>query len=423
MSEGARKSFPILAAWRSLISLTTILLLIEFLDEFNYAIGGAALPMQRQDLFMTYAQVGLLLGLPHMINIFVEPVIMLLGDTALRKRLVIGGGVALTLALLLVAVAPSYSVLLVAAILIFPASGAFVSLSQAVLMDLNPGRESQMMARWVVSGSLANLIGPLLLAGLFALAITWRAGFLVMAALALLLTLWTSRQAFPAHKLQSEQAQTPASLKSLVQRELHTLADGLKAAVVNRSLWRWILLLELADLMLDVLTSYIPLYFTDVVGVSETQASLLLSFFMLASLASDLIVVQLLERFPGLKILRWSAALIAVLFPAWLLLPGLAAKIGLIFAIKLFTLGWYTVLMGEAFAAMPERKGTLLALLSVAGIVGSLFPLMVGWAAGHVGLQNAMWLLLLGPLSLLVLVPSPRASYAGTAPPPKGEGV
>ena len=56
----------------------------------------------------------------------------------------------------------------------FPASGAFVSLSQATLMDLNPGREPQMMARWTVSGSLANLIGPLILAGGFALGFGWR---------------------------------------------------------------------------------------------------------------------------------------------------------------------------------------------------------------------------------------------------------
>ena len=418
MSEGVHKSFPFLAAWRSLISLTTILLLIEFLDEFNYGIGGAALPVQRLDLGMTYAQVGLLLGLPHLVNLFVEPILMLLGDTVLRKRLVIGGGFALTLSLLLTATAPSYPVLLAAAIFMFPASGAFVSLSQAVLMDLHPGRESQMMARWVVAGSLANLTGPLLLAVLFALAFSWRTAFLILAGLALLLTLWTARQTFPSHIQKEEAAHPPASLKSLVLREARTLADGLKAALVQRSLWRWILMLQLADLMMDVLTSYTPLYFTDVVGVSETQASLLLSFFMVAALASDLIVVRLLERFPGLRVVRWSAVVIAVLFPAWLLIPGLAAKIGLIFAIKLLTLGWYTVLMGEAFAAMPERKGTLLALLSVSGVIGSLFPWLVGWAAGQVGLQSAMWLLLAGPLSLLILLPSPRTREAGATPPP-----
>jgi FSR family fosmidomycin resistance protein-like MFS transporter len=374
--------------------------------------------VQRLDLGMTYAQVGLLLGLPHLVNLFVEPILMLLGDTVLRKRLVIGGGFALTLSLLLTATAPSYPVLLAAAIFMFPASGAFVSLSQAVLMDLHPGRESQMMARWVVAGSLANLTGPLLLAVLFALAFSWRTAFLILAGLALLLTLWTARQTFPSHIQKEEAAHPPASLKSLVLREARTLADGLKAALVQRSLWRWILMLQLADLMMDVLTSYTPLYFTDVVGVSETQASLLLSFFMVAALASDLIVVRLLERFPGLRVVRWSAVVIAVLFPAWLLIPGLAAKIGLIFAIKLLTLGWYTVLMGEAFAAMPERKGTLLALLSVSGVIGSLFPWLVGWAAGQVGLQSAMWLLLAGPLSLLILLPSPRTREAGATPPP-----
>jgi FSR family fosmidomycin resistance protein-like MFS transporter len=268
------------------------------------------------------------------------------------------------------------------------------------------------MARWVLSGSVANLVGPIFLAGLLGLAFSWRAAFAAMAVMALLLTIWTARQTFPAHLRKEGDLPPPASLKSLIQQEARSLLGGLRAALGNRSLWRWILLLELADLMQDVFTSYTPLYFTDVVGVSEAQASLLLSFFMAAALISDVVVLRLLERFPGRRIVRWSAGAIAVLFPAWMLLPGLGFKIGLVFAIKLLTLGWYTVLMGEAFATLPERKGTSLALLSVAGLLGSVFPWLIGVTAGLVGLQHAMWLLLLGPLSLLALVPARGGSSA-----------
>ncbi len=154
--------------------LATLFLFIEFFDELHYGIQTAALPALRADLGLSYAQVGLLLGLPGVINALIEPVIMLLGDTRCRKWLVVGGGLAICLALLMLAGAQSFTVALLAFVIAFPASGAFVTLSQATLMDLNPGRQAQMMARWTAAGSLGNLIGPLLLAGGFALGWGWR---------------------------------------------------------------------------------------------------------------------------------------------------------------------------------------------------------------------------------------------------------
>jgi MFS transporter, FSR family, fosmidomycin resistance protein len=399
------------AAWRSLLSLSTIFLAIEFIDEFVFGVDGAALPSKRLDLVLTYAQVGMLLGLPHLINAFIEPFLMLLGDTHLRKGLIVGGGLVLTCALALTAVAPSFSWLLVAVILIFPASGAFVTLAQASLMDLHPGRESQMMARWVVSGSLANLVGPLFLGALFALALSWRHAYVVLAALALGLTLWTQQSwivvkgAPPLEPFGApETGWWPAA-----RRQIAGLLRGLREALTHRSLMRWIVLLQLSDLMLDVLTGFMALYFSDVVGVPENRIPFLVGLFTGAGLVSDLLVIYLLERFPGRRVLRFSAAVILVLFPCLLLAPGVGPKIVLAVAVKLLTLGWYTILKGEAYAAMPERKGTVLALDSTAGFFGGLLPWAIGVAAGRVGLAGALWLLLLGPLGLLLWVPgSPR---------------
>jgi len=396
------------AALRSLVSITTLFLLIEFIDEFNYGISGAVLPAQRDDLLLSYSQVGLLLGLPHLVNILIEPFLMLLGDTALRKWLVVGGGVCLALSLLLAAAAPGFGWLLLAAVLWFPASGAFVTLAQATLMDLNPGRESQMMARWVLSGSLANLAGPLFIAGLFALGFSWRTSFIIQACLVLGLTVWAAKMKFP--RSQPAGIENSTSLGAALKAEIDRLRAGVKEALTCWSLLRWIILLQLSDLMMDIYTSYTALYFTDVVGMSEARTSLLLSLFMCASLASDVVVVYLLERYPGRRIVRFSAALVAVLYPLWLLSVAPGWKIALIMLVKLFTLGWYTILMGEAYAALPERKGTVLAIVSLAGVFGGLLPWLVGWLAGRMGLQTAMWLLWLGPLSLLLFVPGVKGA-------------
>ena len=154
---------------RGLTTLAFLFMLIEFFDELNYGVGNVALPAIRTDLGFSYVQVGLLLGLPGIVNTFIEPVLMLLGDTRYRKHIMLGGGLVIALSLIAIASARSFPLVLFGMVIGFPASGAFVSLSQATLMDINPGREPHMMARWTLAGSLANLIGPLVLAGGFAL--------------------------------------------------------------------------------------------------------------------------------------------------------------------------------------------------------------------------------------------------------------
>jgi FSR family fosmidomycin resistance protein-like MFS transporter len=88
-----------------------------------------------------------------------------------------------------------------------------------------------------------------------------------------------------------------------------------------------------------------------------------------------------------------------------LLAPWLWAKIGLIILIKLVTLGWYEVLQGEAFATIPGRSGTVMAINSVVGLAGGVISFVIGWVAARAGLPAAMWILLAGPVCLVLFVP------------------
>ena len=95
-------------ALRAGVSLTFVFLLIEFFDELAYGIDNAVLPVLRQDLAISYAQVGLLLGLPIVVSTVIEPFLMLMGDTHLRKHLVVGGGLAVCLSMFMIAGAGSF---------------------------------------------------------------------------------------------------------------------------------------------------------------------------------------------------------------------------------------------------------------------------------------------------------------------------
>ena len=96
----------------------------------------------------------------------------------------LGGGIVFILSLLAVAGARSFIVLLAAFTVFFPASGAFVSLTQAELMDAWPDRQAQVMARWDLAGSTGAVAGPLLLTAVLAAGGGWRVAYLVLAALA-----------------------------------------------------------------------------------------------------------------------------------------------------------------------------------------------------------------------------------------------
>ncbi len=394
-----------------LLSATFLFLVIEFFDELVYGVQGAALPALRSDLGLTYAQVGLLLGGTSVVSVFIEPLLLLLGDTSLRKMLVVAGGLAIAVAMLLVAGAAAFAQVLLAMIISFPASGAFVTLVQATLMDLNPGREPHTMARWTLAGSLGNLIGPLLLAAGFAMGWGWRWAYAGLAIMGLGLVLQVIRRPFPVLVETAEGGQAPHT-GSIPASKSHSLLGGLWEAVRNPRLLRWIILLQFSDLMLDIFTNYLALYLVDVAGLSHAGASILLGLATVASLGSDLLLVVLLERFPGRSIVRLSAGLVACLYAAWLIVPSaqgslpvLTLKIVLLLAIKLGTLGWYSVLQGEAYASVPGRSGTVTAVGSVAGLLTGGLSWLVGWTAARAGLQAAMWLLLLGPLSLLFFLP------------------
>ena len=139
-------------------------LAIEFVDEFVGGAMGAAWPTIRTDLGLTYVQIGLIFSIPALVGNLVEPILGVLGDVWRRRNLILGGGALFAASLALFASSPGFSLLLIALVLFYPASGAFVNLSQASLMDSAPGRHEQNMARWTFAGSLGIVLGALVMA-------------------------------------------------------------------------------------------------------------------------------------------------------------------------------------------------------------------------------------------------------------------
>jgi FSR family fosmidomycin resistance protein-like MFS transporter len=342
----------------------------------------AAWPVIRHDLSLSYAQVGLLLSIPGLASLALEPAIGVLGDLGRRRALVVGGGLTFAAALLLAAAAPGFGLLLGAFLLISPSSGAFVSLSQATLMDLDPATRERNMVRWNLAGSIGVAAGPLL----FAATRSWRWTFVGLALVALVLTVLVRRLPFDGR------ARGGGFRTAL-------------AALRRREVLRWLAVLELQDLGGDVLYGYLALYFVDVVRVSATTAALVVAVWTGADLVGNIVLLRVLRRVPGTTYVRATALAVAVLFPLFQLVGGLWPKLALIGLVGALHSGWYPVAKGRLYAELPGLSGTAMGISTVTGLLGSALPLAIGLLAERFGLRDAFWLVLLAPVALLIGVP------------------
>jgi FSR family fosmidomycin resistance protein-like MFS transporter len=326
---------------------------------------------------------------PALVSLAVEPVLGVLAVTWRRRALVLGGGAAFAVGLAAAAGASSFWILLVAFAVLYPASGAFVSLSQASLMDLQPERREHNMARWTFAGAVGAVVGPLAVAACVALGLGWRELFLAFALVAVVLTLRVRRS--PEPRVHGERPRVREALRAMTRLEV----------------LRWLVLLELSDLLLDVLLGFLALYFVDVVGTSVGTAGLAVAVWTAAGLVGSAILIPLLGRYDGLRYLRASAAVTGVLFVGFLVVPGVAPKLVLVAAIAVANAGWYPVLQARLYDALGPASGLALT-------VGALFPLnavlplAIAGIAERWGLDVALVPLLAAPLALLVLVPRRR---------------
>jgi len=367
--------------------VVTVLLLIELLDELVFGTREAAWPLVRHDLHLSYGAIGLLLAVPQIGAAVIEPVMGVLADAGWRRLLVVGGGVAFAASLALTGVAWSFPALLLAFVIFYPASGAFVSLSQATLMDLDPARRERHMARWTLAGSIGVVVGPLVLTAALATGHGWRSAFLACAVLTLPLVALARRA---PHGVRPP---TPVTA-------------GVRTALAALRTWqvlRWLVLLEAGDLVGDLLNGYLALYVVDSAGARPAQAGIAIVVFTLAGLVGDALLLPLLTRVSGVAYIRAGALGVLAAYPAFLLAPGFLPKLVPLALIGLLRAGWYAIAQAGLYAELPEASGSVLVLTNVGGLLAGCFPLLFGVVADQAGVGTAMWLLLLGPAVMLVL--------------------
>jgi len=344
------------------------------------------------------------------------PLGVLAGEGKRRRLAMLAGGVVFVLTLLGVASARSFAVLLGAFVAFYPASGAFVSLTQAELMDTWPDRHAQVMARWELAGSTGAVAGPLLLAAVLASGGGWRDAYLVLAGLAALAWLGRCLRGPRVAGTGTAEAVREAGVKDAAEGRLWRVRAGeVLEALRDWGTVRWLVLLQVADLLGDVFTGFLALYLVDVGHLRPAIAAFAIAVRLGASLAGGSALIVVLERVGDLTILRATAAAACVLYPGFLLVPGIAAKLAILAVLSAASATWYPLLQARLYGSLPGRSSAAVTLSSAAGLAGGLGPLAVGLTAQAFGLGWALAGLVVVPVAVLALSANGRRTSRVTA--------
>jgi FSR family fosmidomycin resistance protein-like MFS transporter len=386
--------------------LLVVLLVIELVQQIIFSVREGATPLIRDALLLDYVQIGLLLTIPRVMTSILQPLVGVWSDTGQRRRLIFAAGGVLIGALFIIWQGSTFGWLVIGFSLLAPAASVLSGLTQSALMDSDPRHHEQNMVRWSIASSAGLVLGPALLAGALALGIDWRNVFLLLMGISLGVMLWGRWYVRDVPPLRLV-APPPAFREAL--RNAFT-------ALKRREVVRWLLLVEVSDLMSEAPLAYLALYFVDVVGYSETAATFAIGVWTFTGLVGEIALLYLLRRIAGLTYLRYAVILEFAAFAAFLLIPDPTVKLLLIGLVGLFNAGWYSILKARLYAVMPGQSGTVLTLSTLTGILFSPLPLLIGVLAGVVGLATAMWCFQLTSVCLFLFLPRSAAAKNQTAP-------
>ena len=376
--------------------LCATLFSFALLDELTTGFMFIGLPLLRDQLGLSYEQIGLLFSAGALSALILEPILNLLSDRSSKRWWILSGLLGLALGFALAGSMHSFIVLLAAFALIYPAIGVAVGLSQAVLIDSAPNAGTRTMTRWTLMSSVGDLLSPLVVAVFVVPGLGWAAlcWFAVIAWLAVGVIIVPQRFPRPALLVDDDATSSDGGILA-----------GLRSALQNRLLLRWAVLTILPTVLDEVFIGFVVLYLRDVLHASQVGISISIVVSMIGGLLGLLIVDRLVSRIAAGRLLLWLALLSLIGVIALLSVRSIWLATLALFIVSLGAAGLYPIAQAEAYASLPGRSGTVRAVIGLGMPFEIALPGIVGLIATRFGLLVAVGLLGSAPLLILLLVP------------------
>jgi ABC-type proline/glycine betaine transport system permease subunit len=278
-------------------------------------------------------------ALPFVLSAALDAGLSLLCDWLPQRRLRAIGLAATSLALLLVAGAPSAFWLSCGLALAGAASGLACSAARAELLTRHPGAGDLALARRSLFGGIGDLASPLLVAAVLALGGSFRGALRVVAALLAVQALVAWREA------------ARAGSGSDPEEGAEPLWSSLRAAAGQRRLWLWVLGAGLCTLLDEIVLAFAALRLRLELGGTDTAAASCGVAISLGATFGAWLTEQLLRRMRPRRVLLLAAAacllalglVVGAPSAAWLLVLFQKPEPAGIFTIAMCSM-WPTVL-------------------------------------------------------------------------------
>ncbi|ODU93627.1 MAG: MFS transporter [Lysobacterales bacterium 66-474] len=378
---------------------------VHVLNDMMQSVIVAIYPLLKGEFDLTFFQIGAITLTFQLTASLLQPVVGMVTDRhPLPFSLPVGMCFTLS-GLLLLSVAPSYPILLVAVALVGCGSSVFHPESARVARMASGGRYGLAQSIFQIGGNLGQAIGPTLAAVVVLTFGRNHVGwFGLLALLAIVVLLQVSRW-YRAH-IDARGHRRSADDKPLFP-----------APVVRRTIAVLLVLMFSKFFYLASISSYYMFYLIHRFGVSDNTAAHLLSVFLLAVAAGTLIGGPLGDRI-GRKRVIWFSILGCAPFTLALPYVGLAWTVGLSVVIGLVLASAFPAIIVYAQDMLTHRIGMVSGLFYGFSFgLGGLGAAVLGVIADHFGIvfvyQVCAFLPLLGLLAVFLPDVRPPAHAHG----------
>lgn len=361
----------------------------RFTDELLSGLPAVLMPTIRATFGLSYTQVSLLGLTLNYVAAVIEPINGLLIDLWKRPWLMAWGAAGVGISTALLGVAPTLAFLLLGFAVYGLASGPLAHTADVILVEAYPRAPDRIYARATLLDTVGALLAPLSVSLAVLLGVEWRWLLISLGLSSFIYALLILKTRFPdpAHGDRQEDVGFKQALR-----------DNLRAVFSNRLALTWLLYLFVLDIA-EAPLQFNTIWLRENVGMSQALIGLYIAMEMAVSLISLIVLDRWLSRSGYRRILLVASSALLVLYPAWLLLPGIWTRFVLAIPLNLLFTAFWPIGKAQSLASVPGRGGTVTAVTSLLGLVP--IPLLFGILAEVTTLPSAMLWVSLGALAML----------------------
>lgn len=343
----------------------------HFINDMMQSLVLAIYPQLKGDFSLSYVQIGVITLMFQLTASLLQPLVGYYTDKHPTPRaLSVGMGFTL-LGLLVLAVAPNYAMVLVAAALVGTGSAIFHPESSRIARLASGGRHGFAQSIFQVGGSAGQAMGPL--AAAWIIIPFGRSSVASFSALALMAmaVLWQVGNWYRAHRIATASRSNPAAARR----------PGLPSRVVIIAVGVLMILVVSKSFYISSIHSYYTFYLIDKFGMTVSAAQMYL-FVFLFSVAAGTVLGGLVTDRIGRKQVIWLSILGAAPFTLMLPHASLEWTAVLTVLIGLVTAASFSAIIVFAQDLMPGRVGLVAGLFfGLSFGIGGLGAALLGWIA------------------------------------------